>query len=194
MISHRSVGLFVLAFCPSVFAQPKPEPLESAWVDLVVTGDAADARQALTSAQRYTQQIKAIDAAQKKVRGKTYSLRLRCIGVLEPTQLDKRMLVHGQYSDPKHRKLFGENATVGIWTSDYATALKLQNGDEFDVVGKIFYEIHFVERDAGKLTSLWQEKNVNTSVAYLTGSITQWVREARIYMINPKIVPTTSSP
>lgn len=173
---------------PQAIAQKKTEPLKTAWQDMVPTDDRGAELESMTSAQRYEHQMKAVSASQKAIKSKTYSVRLKVTGVIEPTQQDKLMLVHGQYVDQEYRKIFGDQATIGIWTSDYKTALELKNGEEFDLSGKIFYEVHYLRNDVGKVPSLWQQKAINTSVAFLDCPITKWVRPMRIYMVNPAIV------
>ena len=166
----------------------KTEPLNTAWQDLVASEERASELEAMSSAQRYVAQMTAITDARKKVRSKTYSVRLRCTGVIEPTQGDRRVLVHGQYTDDDHRDTFGKDATVGIWTLDYKTALALKPGDEFELQGKIFYEVFYLDNDVGRVPSEWQQSAVNTSVAFLDYHLTHWVRPARIYMKDPAIV------
>lgn len=168
------------------------EPLKTAWKDLVATGDRATEIESMTSVQRYDLQMKAVAAAQKSVRSKTFGVRLVVTGVIEPTQQDRLMLVHGQYADEEYRKIFGDQATIGIWTSDYKTALELKNGEIFELRGKIFYEVHYLANDIARVPSLWQQKAINTSVAFLDHHITKWVRPARIYMVNPVIVRNSS--
>lgn len=183
--------LFVVAVGHSADPKPKTdkvEPLKTAWEKFVRGPDQLAEFEKLTSVQRYDSQMKSVAAAQRSAKNKTYSLRLKVTGVIEPTQHDKLMLVHAQYVEDEYCKIFGAGGTIGIWTSDYKTALQLRVGEEFDLRGNIFYEVHHFDNDVAKVPSLWQRKNINTSVAHFHNGNTRWVRDARIYMINPAIV------
>lgn len=46
-----------------------------------------------------------------------------------------------------------------------------------------------MEQDVARIKSEWKEKDLNISVALLRGELTGWLREATVYMINPRIVP-----
>jgi len=189
-----SIALLAALLPMSAHAQRTPEPIESAWKSLIPTEAEGLAREAMTSAQRYEQQMREVTVARALSRNKVHSIRLRVTGVIEPTTPDRRMLIHAQYDDEGHRKTFGETATIGIWTSDYRTALELSIGDRIDLQGRVFHEVHYLDHDTGRVPSLWSEKTVNTSVAFLNCPITKWVRPMRLYMVNPVIARYESHP
>jgi hypothetical protein len=172
----------------------KAEPLKTAWESMVPDKERAKELEAMTSAQRYDHQLKTITAAQKATRGKTFAVRLKCIGVIEPPEKDKLMLVQGQYADPEYQSLFGKDATIGIWTPDYKTALQLKVGEEFELQGKVICEMHHAENDVARVPSQWQQKAITVSVVLLRHDLTKWVRESRIYMVNPTIVKLPVDP
>lgn len=188
--------LIVCALLVSAAAVHAAEPLRTAWAPLVPTAERAEEIKAMTSAQKYDDQIKAITAAQKATRGKTFALRLKCTGVIEPPEKDGLMLVHGQYVDEEMQRLFGKDATVGIWTRDYKAGLKLKLGREFEIQGKIICQVNHLANDVGQEPNFWSTKTINTGVVFFDYPLTHWVREARIYMVNPAIVllPAAKTP
>lgn len=175
----------------TVAAEPpktlKFEPLETAYTDLIASKEQfADER--LTEVQKLSLQLEKLEAAGKAIGNKTYSVRLRVSAVTQPLG-PKRLLVHAQYVDPEQVKLFGKDATVGVWTDDPKTASKLHIGDEIELQGKIFYGVHYLEQDVDRIKNEWKEQNLNISVALLRGELTGWLREATVYMVNPRIIP-----
>jgi hypothetical protein len=190
LICVQILTLIVLHAVAVTAEPPKPlkvEPLETAYTDLIASKEQfADER--LTEVQKLSLQLEKLDAAGKAIRNKTYSVRLRVSAVTQPLG-PNRLLVHAQYVDPEQVKLFGKDATVGVWTDDPKTASKLHIGDEIELQGKIFYGVHYLEQDVDRIKNEWKERNLNISVALLRGELTGWLREATVYMVNPRIIP-----
>jgi hypothetical protein len=194
LIRLQILTLIVLHAVAAAAEPPKTlkvEPLETAYTDLIATDEQLAESMRMTEVQKLAMQLEKLQAAAKECRNKTYSVRLRVSAVTQPLG-PQRLLVHGQYVDPIEIKLFGKDATVGIWTKDQRTAAKLSIGDNIALRGKIFYGVEYFDRDVDRIKDEWKERNLNISVACLHGYLTGWIRGASIYMVNPQIVPIQS--
>lgn len=122
------VALLVASTAAETLAQsttkPKIEPLASAYTDLLATKERFAEYERMTEVQKLAGQLEQLEKAAKAIRNKTYSVRLRVSAVTQPLG-PRRVLVHGQYVDPEQIRLFGKDATVGVWTDDPKTAGKL---------------------------------------------------------------------
>lgn len=193
-MNSKSILCFALVLILLLLPANAAEPLRSAWKPLVPGQDVIDTYKNLTSYQKYEMQMKKVRELQKKNLRKKYTLRLRCIAIIESMNLFANRpkglaLLHGQYVDQEYRDTFGKDATIGIWTEDFDTIKTLKIGDEFYLTGKIIYVVHHINADVDQVKNSWRQQDINTSVAYLNLHLTGFPRRVHICMVNAKIEP-----
>lgn len=181
--------------------QAAVDRLKAAWRPLVPSADRRKAIDKMTSFQRMGLLIESTQALHDKHHNQWGSIVLETTGVIEPTAYEQKQwsrglaLVHGVYAEKEYRDVFsvgGMLPTIGIWTQQFDVLKTLSKGDRFLLTGRMFYEIAHLKGDVPRPRIVWRQNSVNTSVVYLSMSITGLSRHVRIYLQDPKITPISS--